>query len=102
MLSLVLASLRSMAAGFHVRRNLVLENLALRHQLLVLNRAVIGERHLQTVLENYFEYYHHSRPHRSLAQDSPVTKPVLTPEQGRVVEFPQVGGLHHLYTRQAA
>jgi transposase InsO family protein len=63
---------------------------------------IIGERHLQTVLENYFEYYHHSRPHRSLAQDSPVTRPVLTPEQGRVVEFPQVGGLHHLYTRQAA
>jgi hypothetical protein len=63
---------------------------------------IIDERHLQTVLENYFEYYHHSRPHRSLAQDSPVTRPVLTPEQGRVVEFPQVGGLHHLYTRQAA
>ena len=63
---------------------------------------IIGERHRQTVLENYFEYYHHSRPHRSLAQDSPVTRPELTPEQGRVVEFPQVGGRHHLYTREAA
>ena len=63
---------------------------------------VIGERHLQRVLENFCEYYHHSRPHRSLTQDSPVPRPVIPPEQGPVVEFPQVGGLHHLYTRQAA
>jgi hypothetical protein len=34
MLSLVLAVLRSPAAAFHSRRHLVLENLALRHQLL--------------------------------------------------------------------
>ena len=40
MLSLVLAVLSSLAAGFHVRRNLVLENLALRHQLLVLKRSI--------------------------------------------------------------
>ena len=63
---------------------------------------VIGERHLQRVLENFFEYYHHSRPHRSLTQDSPVPRLVMPPEQGPVVEFPQVGGLHHLYIRQAA
>lgn len=40
MLSLVLDILRSVAAGFHSRRNLVLENVALRHQLLVLYRTV--------------------------------------------------------------
>ncbi len=40
MLSLVFPFLRSLLSGFHVRRNLVLENLALRHQLLVLNRKV--------------------------------------------------------------
>jgi hypothetical protein len=38
--SLVLAILRSLAAGFHARRNLVLEYLTSRHQLLVLNRTV--------------------------------------------------------------
>jgi hypothetical protein len=32
--------LSSPAVGFHVRRNLVLENLALRHQLLVLKRSI--------------------------------------------------------------
>ena len=100
--SLVFAVLRSLAAAFHSRRHLVIENLALRHQLLVLNRTVIGERHLQRVLETFFEYYHPSRPHQSLTQDSPVPRPVMTPEQGPVVEFTQVGGLHHLYIRQAA
>ena len=63
---------------------------------------VIGESHLRKLLEDYFDYYHHSRPHRSLTQDSPVPRPVQAPEEGSVVEFPQVGGLHHVYTRQAA
>ena len=63
---------------------------------------VIGERHLHSVLKDYFDYYHLTRPHRSLVQDSPVPRPVMTLEQGPVIEFPQVGGLHHLYTRQAA
>jgi hypothetical protein len=40
MISLLSAVLRSVIAGFRARRNLVLENLALRHQLLVLNRKV--------------------------------------------------------------
>lgn len=40
MLSLIFAVLSSLTAGFHARQNLVLENLALRHQLLVLHRAV--------------------------------------------------------------
>ena len=40
MLSLVFAVLRGFVTGLQTRRNLVLENLALRHQLLVLNRAV--------------------------------------------------------------
>jgi len=62
---------------------------------------ILGERHLQSVLEDYFDYYHRSRPHRSLSHDSPIPGPVMTPEQGVVVEFPQVGGLHHLYTRKA-
>ena len=39
MLSLVFAFLRSLTAASHSRRRLVMENLALRHQLLVLNRT---------------------------------------------------------------
>ena len=43
---------------------------------------VLGERHLQRVLKDYFDYYHLTRPHRSLTQDSPVPRPVTTPELG--------------------
>ena len=79
-----------------------MENLALRHQLLVLHRTVHSPALRSSDRVFYFEYYHHSRPHRALIQDSPIPRPVMTPEQGKVVEFPQVGGLHHLYTRLAA
>ena len=64
--------------------------------------VIFGERHLRIVLTEYLDYYHRSRPHRSLAQDCPIPRPVMNPGQGEVVEFPQVGGLHHRYTRQAA
>ena len=64
--------------------------------------VIFGERHLRRVLEQYLDYYHQSRTHRALAQDCPVPRPVMTPDQGSVVEFPLVGGLHHRYTRQAA
>lgn len=63
---------------------------------------VLGERHLRAVLNDCFDFYHRSRPHRSLSQDSSDPRPVMTPDQGSVVEFPQVGGLHHLCTRRAA
>ena len=39
MFGVFLAVLRSLAAAFQPRRQLLLENLALRHQLLVLNRT---------------------------------------------------------------
>jgi hypothetical protein len=48
------------------------------------------------------ELYEHSRTHLALAKDSPEPRAVETPEQGRIVTIPQVGGLHHRYRRQAA
>jgi hypothetical protein len=39
MFGVMVAVLRSLAAAFQPRRQLLLENLALRHQLLVLNRT---------------------------------------------------------------
>ena len=64
--------------------------------------VILGEQHLTAVFKEYFDYYHRARTHRSLAQDCPIPRAVITPDQGRVVEFPLVGGLYHLYTRQAA
>ena len=53
-------------------------------------------------LNSYFEYYHRSRTHLSLAKDAPEPRPIEPPEMGLVVAVPQVGGLHHRYQRRAA
>ena len=62
---------------------------------------VLGERHLHRVLTGYFDYYHKSRTHLSLAKDAPHTRDVEPPGLGPVRAVPQVGGLHHRYTRRA-
>ena len=68
-----------------------------------LDRVIVfHERQRKQVLESYGEYYHEVRPHRSLAHDSPIPRPVESPERGKVIELPRVGGLHHHYSRQAA
>ena len=63
---------------------------------------VFHERQLQQILKSYLEYYHQLRPHRSLDHDSPVPRPVQSPDRGNVIEVPLLGGLHHHYFRQAA
>ena len=63
---------------------------------------VFHERQLKQILESYCDYYHKVRPHRSLSHDSPIPRPVQSPERGKVIEMPRVGGLHHHYSRQAA
>lgn len=63
---------------------------------------VFSEGHLRRLLANYFQYYHRWRTHLSLAMDCPEPRPVLPPERGSVVAFPEVGGLHHHYERIAA
>ena len=68
-----------------------------RFQIIVLN-----ERHLRRILSSYFDYYHRFRTHLSLDMDCPEPRPVQPAELGKVVEFPEVGGLHHHYERRAA
>ena len=63
---------------------------------------VLHEHQLRQILEQFFAYYHEVRPHRSLAHDSPIPRPVQLPDHGKVIEIPLVGGLHHQYLRQAA
>ncbi len=107
LLSAVLPNLRDRAA-------LRLELIALRHRLLVLERKrtirrecldhviVLNARHLRRILSSYFDYYHRSRTHLSLAKDCPDPRPACPPGAGKIVVFPQVGGLHHRYQRLAA
>ena len=58
--------------------------------------------HLRRQQHRYLRYHHGSRTHLSLAKDAPESRAVQQPEFGRVVALPQVGGLHHRYTRYAA
>ncbi len=63
---------------------------------------VFNESHLRRVLRSYLRYYHASRTHVSLGKDAPEPRAVQPPELGKIVEFPEVGGLHHRYARRAA
>jgi transposase InsO family protein len=63
---------------------------------------VLGEGQLKRVLSEYTDYYNRVRTHLSLEKDAPETRASQTPEQGRVIKFPRVGGLHHEYSRMAA
>jgi transposase InsO family protein len=62
---------------------------------------VLSESHLRRVLRGYVAYYNDSRPHMSLSGNSPMGRDVEPPSDGRVVAIPEVGGLHHRYTRAA-
>ena len=63
---------------------------------------VLHDSGLKRALKSYFDYYAHWRTHLSLDKDAPIPRPVQPPALGRVVELPEVGGLHHRYERRAA
>ena len=63
---------------------------------------VFNERHLRRMLRDYFNYYHMCSTHLSLNKDSPKPRAVESETLGNIVALPQVGGLHHRYTRAAA
>jgi putative transposase len=63
---------------------------------------VQNERHLRRIVGRYLDYYRDWRTHLSLSMDTPNPRTVHPPERGRVVEFADIGGLHHHYLRLAA
>ncbi len=62
---------------------------------------VFNEGHLKRVLGSYIAYYHTARTHLALDKQSPELRPVASPDQGKIIAFPHVGGLHHEYRRAA-
>jgi putative transposase len=64
--------------------------------------VVLNDRHLKRILMSDFKYYHCWRTHLSLGMDSPESRLVQRADLGKVVQFPEVGGLHHYYERLAA
>jgi putative transposase len=63
---------------------------------------ILNERHLRRIVARYLDYYHDWRTHLSLSMDAPNPRVVHPPDRGRVVPFPELGGLHHHYERLAA
>jgi putative transposase len=64
--------------------------------------VAISEASLRATLRSYFSYYHDSRCHLALNKYSPEHREIQSPDQGRIVEIPKVGELHHRYERLAA
>ena len=64
--------------------------------------AGVSAGNLRRLLAAYLTYYHGARTHLALEKDAPTPRRVQTPTEGRVVAFPEVGGLHHRYERRAA
>jgi transposase InsO family protein len=64
--------------------------------------VVLNDRHLKRILTSTFNYYHHWRTHLSLAMDSPESRSVQSADLGKIVQLPEVDGLHHHYERLAS
>lgn len=63
---------------------------------------ILNEAHLRRILTSYLDYYHRSRTRLALRKEAPESRLVQPAKGGKVVAFPQVGGLHHRYQRLAA
>ena len=63
---------------------------------------VLSDRHPRRVISRYLDYYHCWRPHSGLAMDAPYGRRVQGIHEGRIVEVPEVYGLHHHYERRVA
>jgi transposase InsO family protein len=62
---------------------------------------VLNAGHLRRLLLSYLVYYRRSRSHMSLEKDCPDPRPGQSLDQGRIIAFREVGGLHHRYERLA-
>lgn len=68
-----------------------------------LNHVIVfNDNHLRRLLKDYFRYYNKSRTHLSLNKDAPECRAVQSNKSERIIQIPQVGGLHHQYERRAA
>ena len=62
---------------------------------------IFNQKHLHIILTSYCDYYLNARTHLSLEKNSPNPRKIEPMSKGKVIAIPQVGGLHHLYTRAA-
>jgi len=71
----------------------------------MLNRmAIFNEEQLRDLMKQYVEYYNNERCHLSVGRDSPNGRKIQNKpfESARVISFPRIGGLHHVYKSDKA
>jgi putative transposase len=62
---------------------------------------VVTQRQMFSVLSEYCRYYNRSRPHQGIEQRVPEARVAAEITDGRLVETPVLGGLHHDYKMAA-
>jgi hypothetical protein len=62
---------------------------------------IINEAHLQSVLNEFLEYYNSRRPHQGFDQQSPISRQVVNPN-GLVKKRQVLGGIINDYHRAPA
>lgn len=65
---------------------------------------ILGDRHLQHVLQEYVTYFNLDRPHQGIHQQIPIPRPAEQISKSRVIpiqSIPILNGLHHRYQRVA-
>jgi hypothetical protein len=63
-------------------------------------KALINEKQVQKILDEYINYYNSKRPHQGIDQRTP--RKYKSHFYGKVQKLPILGGLHHHYIRRAA
>lgn len=61
--------------------------------------VILNAHHLKRTLASYFGYYHELRTHLGLDKECPFPRAVSS--SGKIIEIPQLCGLHHRYERIA-
>jgi hypothetical protein len=92
----VLTALQSPWQNAYVERLIVSIRRGCQDPVFISNHAGVHR-----ALKSYFKYCERTCMHLSLEKDAPIPRSVQPPEFGKVVEPPQLGGLHHRYERRA-
>jgi hypothetical protein len=67
---------------------------------------ILGEGHLERVLDEYRVYFNGGRPHQGIAQRPPAAfgspmPPAIATDPTSIIARPVLGGLHHDYRAAA-